>query len=40
MIGENVIAKNYRSGPKWLPGVIIEQLGTFTFLVQLDNGIF
>ena len=40
MIGENVIAKNYRSGPKSLPGVIIEQLGTFTILVQLDNGIF
>ena len=40
MIGENVMAKNYRSGPKWLPGVIVEQLGTLTFLVQLDNGMF
>ena len=40
MIGENVMAKNYRSGPKWLPGVIVEQLGSLTFLVQLDNGMF
>ena len=34
------MVKNYRSGPKWLPGVIVEQLGTLTFLVQLDNGMF
>ena len=40
MIGENVMAKNYRNGPKWVPGVIVEQLGTLTFLVQLDNGMF
>ena len=40
VIGENVMAKNYRSGPKWLPGVIVEQLGTLIFLVQLDNGMF
>ena len=30
----------YRNGPKWLPGVIVEQLGTLTLLVQLDNGMF
>ena len=30
----------YMIGPKWLPGVIVEQLGTLTFLVQLDNGMF
>ena len=40
VIGHNVIAKNFRNGPKWLPGVIVEQLGTLTFLVQLDNGMF
>ena len=34
------MAKNYRNGPKWLPGVIVEQLGTLTLLVQLDNGMF
>ena len=39
LIDENVMAKNYRNGPKWLPGVIVEQLSTLTFLVQLDNGI-
>ena len=24
MIGENVMAKNYWNGPKWVPGVIVE----------------
>ena len=32
------MAKNYRNGLKWLPGVIVEQVGTLTLLVQLDNG--
>ena len=40
LIGQNVMAKNFRNGPKWLPGVIVEQLGILTFLVQLDNGMF
>ena len=35
MIGENVMAKNYQNGCKWVPGVIVEQLETLTFLVQL-----
>ena len=40
VIGQNVMAKNFRNGPKWLPGVIVEQLRTLTFLVQMDNGMF
>ena len=40
VIGQNVMAKNFRHGPKWLPGVIVEQLGTLIFLVQLNNGMF
>ena len=35
LIGENVMANNYRNGPKWLPGVTVEQLSAVTFLVQL-----
>ena len=34
------MAKNYQNGPKWVPGVIMKQLGTLTFLIQLDNGMF
>ena len=34
------MAKNFRDGPTWLPGVIVKQLGMLTFLVQLDNGQF
>ena len=40
VIGQNVMAKNFRHGPKCLPGVIVEQLGTLIFLVQLNNGMF
>ena len=40
VIGQNVMTKNFRNDPKWLSGVIVEQLETLTFLVQLDNGIF
>ena len=40
VIGQNVMVKNFRNGPQWLPGVLVEQLGTLTFLVQLDNGMF
>ena len=38
LIGHNVMAKNFRNGPKWLSEVIAEQLGTLTSLAYLDNG--
>ena len=33
VITQHIMAKNFRDGPTWLPGVIVEQLGVLTFLV-------
>ena len=37
VIGDLVYAQNYRQGPKWLPGVIVEKHES-TFTVQLKDG--
>ena len=36
--GQSVMAKNFRSGPDWVPGVIVQQLGPLTYLVDVSNG--
>ena len=38
-IGDNVMARNYGSGPKWEPGVIVERKGPLSYTAQLDSGI-
>ena len=31
--------RNLRSGPKWIPGVIVQKLGpVLTYTVQVDGG--
>jgi len=40
VIGQRIMAKNFRDGPTWLPGVVVKQLGVLTFLVQLGKGQF
>ena len=30
--------RNLRSGPKWIPGVIVQKLGPVTYMVQVDGG--
>ena len=37
-IGQNVQAHNFRAGPRWAPGVIVERLGSLTYLVQVNTG--
>ena len=37
-IGQQVLVKNFRLGPGWIPGTIAEQLGPITFAVTTDNG--
>ena len=32
------MARNYRSGAAWLPGVIVQQLGPLTYLVDVSEG--
>ena len=36
--GEAVYASNFRSGPKWMPGVLKQSAGPTSFLVQLEDG--
>ena len=36
--GEGVYASNFRSGPKWMPGVLKQSTGPTSFSVQLEDG--
>ena len=35
---QRVMARNYRHGDRWLPGVVIQKYGPLTYSVQLDSG--
>ena len=39
-VGQNVQAHNFREGPRWVAGVIVERLGPLTYLVQVNTGVF
>ena len=39
-VSQNVQAHNFREGPRWAPGVIVENLGPLNYLVQMDTGVF
>lgn len=39
-IGQNVSARNFRAGPPWSAGVVVERLGPLTYLVQVTSGVF
>ncbi len=36
--GQEVMARNFRPGSKWVPGTIKERLGQLTYLVQVQTG--
>ena len=36
--GEAVYASNFRSGPKWMPGVLRQSTGPTSFAVQMEDG--
>ena len=38
-VGQTVMALNMREGPKWRPGVVVEQLGPLTYLVEVQGGL-
>ena len=40
LVGQRVQAHNFRAGPHWAAGVIVERLGPLTYLVQVDMGVF
>jgi len=37
-VGERVSAKNFRSGPQWIPGVVSDVSGPLTYLITLEDG--
>ena len=36
--GQSVMIRNFRPGPKWVPGTVVRQLGPLSYLVALANG--
>ncbi len=37
-IGDSVLAKNYRNGPKWMAGVVVERKGPLSYVIQMEAG--
>ena len=37
-IGQQVMARNYHSGAKWVPGTVIAQRGPVSYLVEVQGG--
>ena len=37
-MGDNVYARNYREGPRWLPGRVVQMEGAVLAQVQLPDG--
>ena len=38
-VGQEVMVKNLRPGPKYVPGVVVERQGPLSYLVSVQNGI-
>lgn len=32
-VGDNVLARNYRNGPKWMTGVVVERKGPLSYVI-------
>ena len=39
-IGQSVLVRNPRDGPKWIPGIVIEQTGPISYKVQVHDQIW
>ena len=37
-VGDSVMARNYRDGPKWMTGVVIERKGPLSYIIQMESG--
>ena len=37
-VGQSVMARNFRPGSKWVPGVIVERQGPLSYLVKVQSG--
>ena len=36
--GQEVMARNYRDGDKWMPGTVIERKGPLSYIIQMETG--
>ena len=32
-------AKNYREGPQWMPGLVVDRKGPLSYVIQLESGL-
>ena len=39
-VGQSVLARNLRAGPKWIPGVMVEKTGPVSYKVQVSDQIW
>ena len=37
-VGQSIMARNLRPGPKWIPGIIVHSLGPLSFLIETRDG--
>ena len=37
-VGDKILAKNFRSGPKWVPGTIVDCLSSVSYQVRVHEG--
>ena len=40
VMGQSVMVKNFPAGPTWVPGVIAQQLGPLTYMIEISAGKF
>ena len=38
-VGQNVMVRQFRAGPKWIPGTILKQTGPLSYIVKVHNGL-
>ena len=36
-VGQRVMARNFRNGPRWIPGTVVKQNGPLTYLVKVRD---
>ena len=39
-VGQNVLVRNLRGGPKWVPGTVLEQTGPVSYQVQVSDHVW
>ena len=37
-VGQEIMARNYRDGDKWMPGIVVERKGPLSYIVKMKSG--